>query len=273
VMSPSEILGAPLQIWIANLRLIFDYTGAYYCWALVPFVGLFFWRAARTRNSADLVLGCMFLTAAGGVVVLLRGFNEYMFNTAVIVLLLPLGARAMVTAWKWQGSAAGGFARFAFLACAAFTISHWTYQDALMGISPGKYVQRSTPWAKVNYLDQWPTGFGVKEIVAILEKEKRPGVIFADLQWGNPRTALEIYARKRFPNLRIIPITTDFNDEANAQKVRDLAVNLVPARFAIYSADVSRGRQHWMRNIDKICVEREAIRAYPSQMPIVLCRF
>jgi hypothetical protein len=142
-----------------------------------------------------------------------------------------------------------------------------------MGISPGKYVERSTPWAKANYLEQWPTGFGVKEIVAILEREKRPGIIFADLQWGNPRTALEIYARKRFPNLRIVPIMGDFSDETNAKKARDLAVNLVPARFTIYSADASRGRQHWMRNFDKICVERDEIRAYPSQMPIVVCRF
>jgi 4-amino-4-deoxy-L-arabinose transferase-like glycosyltransferase len=273
VMSPSEILGAPLQIWGTNLRLIVDYTGAYYSWAFVPFLGLFFWRAVRTRNSADLVLGCMFLTAAGCIVLLLRGFNEYMFNTAVIALLLPLGARAMVAAWQQQRGAAAGFARFAFLACAAFTIAHWTYQDGLMGMSPGKYVERSTPWAKANYLEQWPTGFGVKEIVGILEKEKRPGIIFADLQWGNPRTALEIYARKHFPNLRIVPIMADFNDETSAQKVRDLAVNLVPARFAIYSADASRRRQHWMRNFDKICVEREEIRAYPSQMPIVLCRF
>jgi len=273
VMSPSEIFGAPLQIWGTNLRLIFDYTGAYYSWAFVPFLGLFFWRVVRMRNSADLVLGSMFLTAAGCVVLLLRGFNEYMFNTAVIVLLLPLGARAMVAAWQRQRGAAGGFAKFAFRACAAFTIAHWIYQDALMGISPGKYVERSTPWAKANYLDQWPTGFGVKEIVAILEKEKRPGIIFADLQWGNPRTALEIYGRKRFPNLRIVPIMGDFSDETNAKKVRDLAVNLVPARFAIYSADASRGRQHWMRNFDKICEEREEIRAYPSQMPIVVCRF
>ncbi|MEY2576387.1 MAG: hypothetical protein QOF80_1874 [Verrucomicrobiota bacterium] len=273
VMSPSEIFRAPVQIWVANLRLILDYTGAYYGWAFVPVLGLFFWKAIRRRNSADLVLGCMFLTAAGCVVLLLRGFNEYMFNTAVIALLLPLAARAMVAAWKWQGIAAARFARFAFLACAAFTIALWTYQDGLMGISPGKYVQRSTPWARANYLEQWPTGFGVKEIVAILEKEKRPGIIFADSQWGNPRTALEIYARKRFPNLRIVPIVADFNDEANAQKVRDLAVNLVPARFAIYSTDASRGRQHWMRNFDRICVEREEIRVYPSQMPIVLCRF
>jgi len=273
VMSPSEILRAPFQIWAGNLKLIFDYTGAYYCWAFVPFLGLFFWRAIRARNSPDLVLGCMFLTAAGCIVLLLRGFNEYMFNTAVIALLLPLSARAMLAAWQRQRGAASGFARLAFLACAALTIAHWTYQNTLMGISPGKYVERSTPWAKANYLEQWPTGFGVKEIVAILEKEKRPGVIFADPQWGNPRTALEVYARKRFPNLRIVPIMSDFNNEANAKKVRDLAVNLVPARFAIYSADTSRGRQNWMRNIDKICVDRAEIRAYSSQMPIVLCRF
>jgi 4-amino-4-deoxy-L-arabinose transferase-like glycosyltransferase len=274
VMSPSEILGAPLHIWGSNLRLIFDYTGAYYSWAFVPFLGLFFWRGMRTRNSADLVLGCMFLTAAGCVVFLLRGFNEYIFNTAVIGLLLPLGARAMVAARQRQRGAAAGFARFAFLACAAFTIAHWIYQDALMGISPGKYVERSTPWAKTSYLQQWSTGFGVKEIVAMLEKEKRPGIIFADLQWGNPRTALEIYGKKRFPNLRIVRVTSEFCDRAETHRIADFARNLGPARFTIYSADSSGRRPDWKRNLEEeLCQQRSEFRAYPSQMPIVVCQF
>jgi 4-amino-4-deoxy-L-arabinose transferase-like glycosyltransferase len=274
VMSASEVFAVPIQIWAANLRRICDYVGAYYSWTLVPLVGLLFWMATRTRDSAALVLGCMFLTAAAGVAFLLRGFNEYVFNTAVITVLLPLTARAMILAWRWTGSSAARLARFALLACAAFTIAHWIYQDALMSISPGKYLERSTRWAKANYLEQWSTGFGVKEIVAILEKEKRPGIVFADLQWGNPRTALEVYARKRFPNLRMVRLTVEFYDETEVKKVRDVALNLAEARFAIYSEDTSGGRPGWTRNLEKwMCAERQTIRAYPTQMPIVLCRF
>jgi hypothetical protein len=272
-MSPSEILGAPFQIWSANFRLIVDYVVAYYWWAMLPLVGLFFWKAVRVKGSADLVLSCMFLTAAGSVAFLLRGFNEYVFNPAVIALLLPLSARAIVWVWRRDGSFAR-WARYGFLACAVATIAHWTYQDTLMGISAAKYFERSTPWAKVNYLEHWSSGFGVKEIVAVLEKEKRPGIVVADFHWGNPRTALEIYARKRFPNLRIVPITPEFADESEVKKIRDIAVGLAPARFAIYSAETSRSREAWMRNLEKeMCAEREEIQVVRSQIPIILCRF
>ena len=275
VLSPTELLGFPLQIWGANFRLIFDYVGVYYCWALVPLVGLFLWMALRRKSSADLILGCMFLTAAGSVPLLLRGFNEYLFNTAVIAMLLPLCARGIVLAWQWRGGPSTAWLRYGFLAGAIVTIAHWGYQDALMGISAAKYIERSTPWAKANYLEHWSTGFGVKEIVAILEKEKRPGIVFADFQWGNPRTALEIYARKRFPNLNVVAVTPDFADENEVKKVCDIALKLAPVRFAIYSADTSfAARGSWIRNLEKhMCAQREEIRVEPSQMPIIVCRF
>lgn len=274
VMSPSEIFGAPLQIWGANLRLISDYVGAYYSWALVPLLGLFFWKAIRGRESADVVLGCMFLIAAASVPFLLRGFNEYMWNTAVIALLLPLSARAIVFAWQWRDGALVKWARYVVLASAAAMVAHWTCQDVLMGISSARYLERSTPWAKANYLEHWPTGFGVKEIVAILGKEKRPGIVFADFQWGNPRTALEIYGRKRFPNLRVVQVTPEFADLDEVNKIRDIAVNLSAARFAIFSADKSKSRERWMGNLEnQMCAEREEIRGTPSQMPIIVCRF
>lgn len=273
-MSPGEVLGAPLQIWAANFRLILNYIGAYYCWALLPLLGLFFWKTARGKGSADLVLSCMFLTAAASVAFLLRRFNEYTFNTAVIALLLPLTARAIVLAWQWRDRSVARWARYVFLACAVATIAHWTYQDTLMGVSPAKYLERSTPWAKANYLEHWSTGFGVREIVAILEKEKRPGIVIADFQWGNPRTALEIYTRKRFPNLSVVSVTPGFADESEVKKVHDIAIHLAAARFAIYSSDTSKSREGWMRNLEKqMCAQRNEIRAAPSQAPIIVCRF
>jgi 4-amino-4-deoxy-L-arabinose transferase-like glycosyltransferase len=274
VMSASEVVGAPLEIWGANFRIIVDYVGAYYCWTLLPLLGLFFWRAVRAKSPPDLVLSCMFLTAAGSVVFLLRGFNEYLFNTAVIALLVPMSARAIVLAWQWRDGAFARWTRYGFLACVVITIAHWTYQDVLMGVSAVKYFERSTPWAKANYLEHWSSGFGVKEIVAILEKEKRPGIVITDFQWGNPRTALEIYGRKRFPNFSLVPVTPEFADEAQVKKIRDIAVQLVPVRFAIYSSDTWKSRERWIRSLERqMCEEREEIRAAPSQSPIIVCRF
>ncbi len=108
---------------------------------------------------------------------------------------------------------------------------------------------------------------------SLLEKEKRPGIIFADTQWGNPRTALEVY-QERFPNLRIIAVSREFLDPAETRKLRDFAQRLGPARFAIFSADPSGGRREWQENVEReMCAERTEVRAYPGQIPIIVCRF
>jgi hypothetical protein len=163
--------------------------------------------------------------------------------------------------------------RYTVLLCAGFLVAHWSYQDILMNVSPGKYIERSSRWARTNYLEGWPTGFGVREIVELLEKERRPGIVFTDPQWGNPRAALEVYGRKRFPNLRIKGITREFLDSEETRKLKEFVPRFGPVHFAIFSADASRGRERWQANIEaQMCDTRTEIKAYPSQMPIVVCQ-
>ena len=143
-----------------------------------------------------------------------------------------------------------------------------------MGTSPGKYIERSTPWAISNYLTRWSTGFGVKETVAILEQEKRPGILFVDAQWGNPGTALEVYGRERFPQLRIVPVSREFLDSAETQKLKEAAVKMAPVHFAVYSADPDETRAQWQANLQAhMCESRREIKAYPGQAPIIICSF
>src|SRR5688572_27727825 len=47
VMSVSEVLGFPAEIWRANLSTVADYVGAYYTWAVVAFLGGITWFALR----------------------------------------------------------------------------------------------------------------------------------------------------------------------------------------------------------------------------------
>jgi hypothetical protein len=111
-------------------------------------------------------------------------------------------------------------------------------------------------------------------MVSILEKEKRPGIILADAQWGNPRTALEVYGKERFPNLRIHKVTDEFLDSAETRKIRDIVSGLTLAHFAIYSADSSSLRPRWSTNLqEQMCDKRREIRGYPTQTPIVFCSF
>ena len=274
VMPAGELFRFPIEIWRANLGVVADYIGSYYSWAVAAIFCGFSWIAFRKRNFPELILACMCLAGAIAVTLLLRGFNEYMLNTAVIVVLLPFLGRMTVVLGASAQSRKGDLVQWAVLAAGLLVLAHWTYQDILIGTSPGHYIERSTAWARASYLTRWSTGFGVKEIVNLLEKEKRPGVVFADTQWGNPRTALEVYGKKRFPNLRFVPVSREFLDPAETRKLKEAALKLAPVHFAIYSADSSQGRAQWEINLEELmCETRREIKAYPSQAPIVVCSF
>jgi 4-amino-4-deoxy-L-arabinose transferase-like glycosyltransferase len=274
VMSVHELAALPLAIWRANLNLVADYIGSSYSWAVPMLFGVFTLVAVRRKNLVELAVALMGLAGGGAVTFLLRGFNEYLFNTAVIAVLLPLLARTILFAREFALQARQAALRRSVLVLAGLALSYWVYQDTLMAVSPGKYFEQGTPWAVGNYLKSWSTGFGVKEAVKMLEKEKRPGIVFADSQWGNPGTALEVYRRQRFPNLQVAVMTREFLDRDETRKLKEFVTGLGPVHFAIYSADTSEGRRQWQANVEQqMCGRREEIRAYPTQMPIVVCQF
>jgi hypothetical protein len=99
-------------------------------------------------------------------------------------------------------------------------------------------------------------------------------LIFADAQWGNPRTTLEIYAKKNYPNLKVIPITREFLDAAETRKLRDHSLKMVPLRLVIFSADQRGSVLMWQANVEReMCGQRTEVVEYPGQIPIVVCRF
>jgi hypothetical protein len=274
LMSPRELFHFPTEAWRTNLHIVSEYVGSYYSWVAPLFFCVFTGFAVRRRNLPELALAIMCLAGGSAIIFLLRGFNEYLFNTAVIAVFLPLLARTGLLVWDMTRSGNTGRVRAGLLICAGILAGYWGYQLVLMSCSPGKYIERSTSWAFVNYLKRWPTGFGVKEVVALLEKEKRPGILFVDPQWGNPQVALRIYGRTRFPNLRIVPISREFLDPSETRKLRDDARQAGQVRLAIFSADNSDERDHWQRNIEQqMCDTRQEIRAYPEQSPIIVSSF
>ncbi len=270
VFSLSELVRLPFAAWSANLRVVGDFIGTYYTWGVPLFLCPTVWIALRKRRQAELVLLAMAAVGGGVVTFLLRGFNEYLFNTAVVAVLLPLLARAGTHAWQIPPIGRAGLLRLGLLALAALTLAHWTYQIVLMRISPGGYVERSTPWSVHNHLRSWSTGFGLDEIVALLEHIPQRGVVLTDPQWGNPRTGLEVYA-VRFSNLALLPITRKRLEDATQpnQARAESAVHLV-----IFSADASGDRPQWQEIVSRhLCAERVEVKGYPGQMPIIVCRF
>jgi Dolichyl-phosphate-mannose-protein mannosyltransferase len=274
IMPVREVLGLPIDTWRANLAVVANYIAAYYWWPVALLFCCFSWLALRNKNLPELTLAGMCLAGAIAVTFLLRGFNEYLFNTAVIVALLPLLGRMGISLVMLGPTRKRDVMRYAGLSICALTLIHWIYQDILMAVSPGHYIERSTPWAVSNYLTGWSTGFGVKETVALLEKEKRTGVVFVDAQWGNPGTALEVYAKERFPHLRIVPVSREFLDPAETRKLKEAALQIAPVHFAIYSADSSGERPLWQTNLQaQMCETRREIKAHRSQAAIVVCSF
>lgn len=274
VMTSAELMRFPLDVWRENLQRVGDYISSYYGWSVPPFVALFLWHTARRRSLPDLALAAICLAGAAAVCFLLRGFNEYIFNTAVIVALVPLLARFGILIWELFRVGASRWAHAGILLLAGVTGGFWLWQIGLMNFSAGRYVERSTPWAIKNYLRSWSTGFGIADVLAMLEREKQPGLIFADAQWGNPNNALLVYGSKRFPNLHVVPISREFLDPAETRRLRDDARQMAPVRFAIFSADRSGERASWQTNVEReMCLERREVRGHPTQTPIIVCRF
>ena len=173
---------------------------------------------------------------------LLRGFNEYLFNTALIAVLLPLLGRIVVSL---HASAPLRKSKSA----SASRCLRWAHHVSSLGLSrhpDGGLLPGDT--LTEHFLGDQQLSHQLVDRVwrerdrGILEKEKRPGVLFVDTQWGNPGTALAVYGKERFPNLRIQPFTREFLDSAETQKIREIVLKLKPAHFAIHSADSSGER-------------------------------
>jgi hypothetical protein len=274
VLSFAEILQPPWPTWRANFRLAGEYVGAYYSWGVMAMFCVYLWFAIRRKDIAELALAAMCLTGAGTIIFLLRGFNEYLLNTSIIVVLLPLLGRAIVMMWSVESGDKRRLVRSACLLLTCAILVFWIYQALLICFSPGRYIERSTKWAVSNYLKSWSTGFGVDEVVEMLAKETEPGVIITNTQWGNPTTALELYAKDRFPQLRIVGISSTLLDPAHIVRLKEMANKIGPAHYVIGSGDRSERYEPWIGQVEReLCITRTEVRADPNQTPIVVCRF
>ena len=144
---------------------------------------------------------------------------------------------------------------------AILLIMIWSYQLVHYYASPQRYVEKfGTEWMKVNYLTGWSSGFGVNEALELLSHERNK-YVFVDPQWGNPGTAIQVYARSH-PTLRIMPLPL------NQARLLDT----LPQNSAVL---VFRYRPNsWWDDILKlnICRNRNDIKIVEDQQPLIVCR-
>jgi Dolichyl-phosphate-mannose-protein mannosyltransferase len=132
VMSVQEIFQLPMEAWRGNLRIVVEYVGSYYSWSVPLLFCTSIWFVFRRKSFPELALAFTCLAGGCAVIFLLRGFNEYLFNTAVIAVLLPLLARTGVLVWDMARIGNAGRVRAGLLLCAGIMAGHWAYQIALM---------------------------------------------------------------------------------------------------------------------------------------------
>src|SRR5262249_18623439 len=233
-LSFQEVLHLPVSVWLANGVVIGNYFERYYTLWTIPLLLGFAIVAVRRRSAPDIVIGLMFVGASCAVLVFVKSFNEYIYNTEVIVFLVPILARAILFGVGQMKMAA---LRFATIGLSVILLASWSYQIVLMKVDPARYILRGSPWMVSNYLQNWSTGFGINSVVNYLGRKDdgRRGIVFTDPQWGNPQTAIEVFAR-RYPHFQIMGMTAEFTDEAKIRKLRDERLADIPHRFIVYSA-------------------------------------
>jgi hypothetical protein len=257
-----------------------DYYFSYYSvFILLPLL-YFFFITTRQRDPKKVALALGFLGGSAAILLLLKWFNEYIYNTAVIVFLVPMLVASFFSALEaWRSSAqARSFARIAaglVLASFGLLAAHWSYQDVLMKISPADYIRRSTPAAMGAYLNNWPGGFGILETAEYIKAQEPPVLVVADPQWGNPRTSLEVYLRG-LSNIIMIIMTGEFNTETGAQAAKEyiLAQKDIKTRLIVFSGFRNDLRATWQDPVLKVfCDNRKEIQIDRDQPPIIICSF
>jgi len=271
-LSFQELLHLPVSVWLANGALIGNYFKRYYTLWTVPLLLGFAIAAVRRRSAPDILIGLMFLGASSAVLFFVKSFNEYIYNTEVIVFLVPILARAILFGIGQMKMAA---LRFGTIVISVILFASWGYQIVLMRADAGKYILRGTPWMVTNYLQNWSTGFGINMVVNYLgsKDDGRRGVVFTDPQWGNPQTALQVFAKSHYPHFQVSGITAEFTDEAQIRKLRDEKLADIPHRFLVYSAATDSERTEWQKPVQVLCERRQQFREHPAEPPLIVCEF
>ncbi len=259
--SLTEFLSLPAENWLNNLKMVYLLYSHYYTIFSLAAISFFIFCAYRGSMRQRLVL-VLFLFNSFAIIFGLRSFNEYMYNTSnAIYLTLILGFSASHI-MGFAEKKVNPFIKYLFKSSVAVLPVLWIFTLASYYGSAESYINKyGTPWMKENYLLGWPSGFGVKDVVALLQKESGKSV-YLDPQPGNPRTAILVY-RKRYPSLEFIPIS---------QSVVD-GLDNIDAKKAIFLFK-NRPGLDWSDRVLRhaVCKKKILFKMDDRQTPLVFCK-
>ena len=259
--SLADLLKFPVGSWLNNLGMVYLLYSHYYTFIALAAVVLFIF-CAYGGGRRHLILLALFLFNSFAVIFGMRSFNEYIYNTSnavYLTLILGFSAGHIMGFAERRGRPLFKYickSSVAVLPTLWISVLPWYYGPAESYID--KY---GTPWMKENFLLGWPSGFGVKEAVALLEKESGK-TVYLDPQPGNPRTAILVY-RQRYPSLEFVPIDRNVIDglyEIDAKKAIFLFRN--------------RPGLDWSDKVLRhdVCKEKIIFKTVDRQVPLVFCK-
>lgn len=259
-----ELLTFPTDVWFENAKRVFALYWDYYSLFMFAAMAFFIYVTVKERSRINIIILLGFLFCSSAVIFGLKSFNEYIYNTAVVVFM-TLALTAATLALK-------GYASDTKNAVARRCLRHslplvflvaWLYPLPTYYTSPASYIQRfGTPWMVNNYLKGWPGGFGIDETLEMLEKEKEK-IVLLDQQWGNPGKGIIIY-KKNFPELHLMPMGPEILDILRR-----------PTRNTLIVVFKNISERKWDDELlaHPVCKDHKVYQLTNDQVPLITCRY
>lgn len=190
----SEWLTHPFNFFEGNLRGLFDWLTNYLTKPIfvVAMLPLFFLRG---KTSAKILLYIWWLAPF----IALALFGKVLYPRFILFMSMPLLVLAAVSI-AWVSRRLG----MSVLGLAAYLVLFWPslYTDYFIITNP---LYAPIPFAdRGQYIDNWPAGWGVKEVNAFLQEQTKNGkiAVYTEGTFGLLPYALEIYQVDN-PNIKI----------------------------------------------------------------------
>ena len=276
-MNVSELAALPFATWYSNAARVWELFARYYTPAALALIVLYGVYSIKKKSPEDITVLVLFLGSSAAVIFGLKRFNEYIYHTAVVILMIAILGRMsalclqLIRNERTRPRLFGGVTAVLLI----ITASYWLYQSALMKVDSVAYLRQASKWAQENYLTGWPSGYGVRSVAEFLSSRQGDGIVVIDPQWGNPGTSLTVFQPLYYPNLRVAPMSEIIlQKDALLKELDDHGIR--QNRFVIFSDWFPPGnpRGSWGSYVrENYCQTSRQFKEDEQQVPIIVCEF
>lgn len=244
-LTSSEIISFPLDQWALNLSRV---TGSYthYLGAALPILAVLqFIRSTILRRSLGIGLGLCWLAPALVIVII----SDQYYSRYLLFTLPALALSAGLLLDSLGGWLASRFAVRRSLIAAGLTLLVLIQSAPLffqIAVDPIK--AKLWPPDRFQYVEGWPAGFGVNQMLARIEQEAAGGplTVFVTLHDGIMKDVLLVYLKDN-PNVDVRPI---------AWLEKKPVLSFMPAGRPIVNYEEPYLREGGMRTLDPAEIKR-----------------